>query len=128
MSDREQVRVSAGTRLRRLVANWHGRLRFPRAGVANAACPTEVARVLLDYLKTRLAVRTLGFAREPVLYSDGWETYSYGFQLKSAEPLPAPFAQPLAVRIYCGSCVLAAARREIQVQRHLYELGYPVAE
>jgi aminoglycoside phosphotransferase (APT) family kinase protein len=128
MHERERARVSSGPSLRRIVANWHSRLLSGPAGIANSPCTTDIAPVLLDYLRRRLGLRKLAFIAEPTAYSDGWETYSYGFQLKSPDPLPAALAQPLAVRIYCGPCVLPRARREIQIQRHLYEVGYPVPE
>jgi aminoglycoside phosphotransferase (APT) family kinase protein len=128
MHERERVPVSSVAILRHMAANWPGRWFSAPAAIANSACATDVAAVLLDYLQLRLGVSHLEFVKEPIAYTDGWETYSYGFQLQGADLLPAAFLQPLTARIYCGPLGLPRARREIQLQSYFYQLHYPVPE
>jgi aminoglycoside phosphotransferase (APT) family kinase protein len=128
MRKQGELTFSSAIILERKSANWNGGLRPTPTDKATAASPSDVAAVLLDYFKARLGIGNLAFAERPAAFPDGWETYNYHFQLQSCDSLPGRFAQPLAVRIYCGPTALPRARREFLVHRHLYQLNYPVAE
>jgi aminoglycoside phosphotransferase (APT) family kinase protein len=101
------------------------------AGLSDAedfAARSDLSNTLLAYLRRRLSIPDLGYAQPPTEFPDGWETYTYAFQLKSAGPLPAGFGQSMVVRIYAGPPGVPRARHEYQVQSHLWQRGYPVAE
>ncbi len=93
-----------------------------------AASAPVVAIVLRDYLQMRLGIGDLAFREPPIPYTDGWEAHNYHFHLCSHDPLPPEFAQPLAIRIYCSPVARPRIRREFIIQRHLYQLNYPVAQ
>jgi aminoglycoside phosphotransferase (APT) family kinase protein len=89
---------------------------------------SQVAAMLRWYFRHRLGMSEAGYIAEPAEYPDGWETYTYHFQLQSFDPVPEYFLHPLIVRIYASSQGLPRARHEFAVQRHLHQLNYPVAE
>jgi aminoglycoside phosphotransferase (APT) family kinase protein len=126
MHEPEKVPIALLARPRRTIGDWLARTCFRRPVPADSA--RDVATVLLDYFQTRLGRSRLAFTEVPTAYCDGRETYCYHFQLQSPDPLPPSFAQPLTVRIYSGPAGLPRARQEILVQRHLYQLKYPVPE
>src|SRR5437870_1720865 len=128
MRKQGELSVSSAAILGRVRARWKRGFLSPAADTAIAASAPDVAAMLLDYLDARLGVRNLAFIEKPAAFTDGWETYNYHFQLQSRDRLPAKFAQPLAVRIYCGPTALPRAKREFLVHRHLYQVNYPVAE
>lgn len=128
MREQRERSVSRATILGRMRANWRGSSLSRAAKPILAASATDVAAVLREYFQARLGIGQLAFTEEPVAFTDGWETYTYHFQLQNSVPLAADFAQPLAARIYCCPQALPRARREFLVQRHLYALNYPVAQ
>src|SRR5437868_1691052 len=128
MGKQLELPVSWAIALERLRADGKRSLAGHAAGRAISTRPPDVAAVLLDYLKGRLGVDSLAYTEKPIPFTDGFETYTYHFQLQSSAALSPRFAQPLAVRIYCGLAALPRARREFLVQRHLHQLQYPVAE
>lgn len=87
-----------------------------------------VADQLLVYLKNRLCTGDLAYAEHPSAITDGWETDVYRFRLRPHADLPSIFAGPLVLRVYTCRQALPRLRHEWDVQRHLYPLGYPVAE
>ncbi len=97
-------------------------------GVANPASTCEVASALGTYLMKRLDMISLRYSQEPAEFPDGWETYTYCFQLESSGVLPPEFARLLVLRIYASPEGLPRAQREYAVQGHMQRLGYPVAE
>jgi len=94
---------------------------------ADAASASEVARVLLPYLRERLGVCDLDYAGAPVAFADGWETYTYHFRLQ-APALPPALTRPLTLRIYASPNGAGRAEHEFAAQRRLAALGYPVPE
>jgi aminoglycoside phosphotransferase (APT) family kinase protein len=124
----EKIPVSLSAGLPLATGNGKDRFLLHQVGMRNPACARDVAAVLRTYLQARLGLRNLALAEEPVAFVNGWETHSYCFQLRCLNPLPAAFARPLTVRIYCSPAGLPRARREFLIQRHLYQLQYPVAE
>jgi aminoglycoside phosphotransferase (APT) family kinase protein len=72
-------------------------------------------------------IDSLEYVKEPQEFLDGWEAYTYGFQLTAAG-LPAEFLQPLILRLYGNDRGLPYAEHEFAVQSHLDRLGYPVAK
>ncbi|HEV3261361.1 MAG TPA: phosphotransferase [Gemmataceae bacterium] len=95
--------------------------------VIDPASASKVADALLVYLRQQLGSRELGYAQAPVAFSEGWETYTYHFQLQGPA-LPSAFARPLTLRIYASPNGTRRAEHEFAVQRHLAALGYPVPE
>jgi aminoglycoside phosphotransferase (APT) family kinase protein len=128
MQTHRRIPLASAIVPRRWSARWQSRSLVQPGCSANLASARDVARILLRYFKTRLGVRSLAFAKAPIACTGGWETYTYHFQLKSPELQESPFAQPLTVRIYSGPPGLPRAQREFQVQRHMWERNYPVAE
>jgi len=93
-----------------------------------AASAPVVTAVLREYLQMRLGIGDLAFRESPAAYTDGWEAHNYHFHLRSRDSLPPEFAQPLAIRIYCSPAAGPRIRREFLIQRHLYQLKYPVPQ
>jgi aminoglycoside phosphotransferase (APT) family kinase protein len=104
-----------------------------RPGRPPPACPDDgpaapaVTSVFLRHLESRLGVRGLGYAEEPVLIPDGWETYIYRFRLASAVALPPKWARPLVLRVYACIEGLPRLRHEYVAQQCMARHGYPVA-
>jgi aminoglycoside phosphotransferase (APT) family kinase protein len=105
-----------------------GRRTEPTRPRANPACAHEVADALRQYLSGHLGTSALAYREEPAEFADGWEAYSYHFELRAAPGLPPAFARPLVARIYSSPEGLPRASHEFAVQRHVRDLGYPVAE
>jgi aminoglycoside phosphotransferase (APT) family kinase protein len=95
---------------------------------ADPACAAEVGPLLSSYLERRLGLRNLSYAQPPVELPNGWEAYTYSFQLKSTALLPRGFGCPLIARIYPGPAAVPRAKHEFVVQRTMHGLNYPVAE
>jgi aminoglycoside phosphotransferase (APT) family kinase protein len=100
----------------------------PGRVVSDPASPAQVASALLAYLAQRLRMKNLRYAVPPCEFPDGWETYTYRFQLEQTTGLPPVFAQPLIVRIYGCPKGLPQARHEFHVQQYLSDLEYPVPQ
>jgi aminoglycoside phosphotransferase (APT) family kinase protein len=85
------------------------------------------ARRFLDYLEERTGAGPLRLAKDFCPIHDGWETYVFLFELAGEHDLAPCYRGPLVLRMY--SCVrgLERLRHEFQAQRHLLDLGYPVA-
>jgi len=94
---------------------------------ADAASAPDVAAALLAYLRERLGIRDLGYVDSPTAFSDGWETYTYHFQLQGPA-LPAGFDRPLILRIYASPNGARRAEHEFAAQRCLGPRGYPVPQ
>jgi aminoglycoside phosphotransferase (APT) family kinase protein len=90
--------------------------------------PGEVAEALVAYLKPRLGAGPLHFIDGPARVPQSWETHIYRFHVVAARPMPLPFTSPLALRVYTNPRGIPRARHDFLVQRHMGELGYPVAE
>jgi len=86
-----------------------------------------VADRLLNYLSEQLGNKSLHYAASPTAITDGWETYTYRFQL-NGNNMAAEWAQPLILRVHVGSQGVPRVRHEAAVQHHLRHLGYSVPE
>ena len=116
------VRSAAGADLRSgaRVADLAGDQALAAANPARAA---EVTAVLNQYLGKQLSQPALQFLQAPSEVSDGWEAYSYCFQLQSSRPLPGVYGEPLVLRIYSSPKGLPRAQREFLIQRSMFERG-----
>lgn len=88
---------------------------------------SQIAHVMLDYLRSQLGIRTLNYRTLPRAITDGWETYAFRFQL-TGNNLPDGWEHPLILRQHVGCQGLPRLRHEVSVHRHLMGLGYPVPE
>jgi len=98
--------------------------------MATLAAPTPatlVAAELLAYLQLRKGMATPSYLQAPTAIPDGWETYTYRFQLLGRKPLPPELKGPLILRVYAGPEGLPRLRREWVWQSRLAGCGYPVA-
>jgi aminoglycoside phosphotransferase (APT) family kinase protein len=87
-----------------------------------------VSEFLEEYLRLRLGVSDLHFLKAPFSVTEGWETYIYRFTLASDDELPEEFRGPLVLRAYSSMSGLPRLQHEVAVQRHMHDLGYPVAQ
>jgi aminoglycoside phosphotransferase (APT) family kinase protein len=102
-----------------------------RVGVpaAHPGSGLAVSAALRLYLAGLLHISSPRFVQPLVEICDGWEAYSYRFQLQAGRRrLPNLFAGPLMLRIYSSPHGLPRSRREFTLQQHLFARGYPVAE
>src|SRR5262249_55553628 len=88
----------------------------------------QVSSALSEYLARRWHVPLQGYARAPAANPNGWETYTYEFQLLPSPQLPASYQRPLILRVYSSPQGLSRAQREFAAQQKLRRLGYPAAE
>jgi aminoglycoside phosphotransferase (APT) family kinase protein len=96
---------------------------------ANPASSIAVAEALHHYLAAALDLPSLSFLEPPIEVCDGWEAYSYRFQLQTGRrALLRGLTGPLVLRIYSSPRGLPRIQREFTVQQHLFARGYPVAE
>ncbi len=102
--------------------------RTPKPKTADPASPAEVGAALLKYFADGLAVPGLAFRKPPEENRNGWEAYTYGFELQPVADLPGEFHGPLIARIYCSPQALERARHEFLAIRHVRQWGYPVPE
>ena len=78
---------------------------------------------LLEYLRTELKNPDLKYRTAPTLINQGFETFSYKFQLKNA---PHELGKPLILRLF-PETVEKTAYKEGTIQNLLYENDFPVA-
>jgi aminoglycoside phosphotransferase (APT) family kinase protein len=90
------------------------------------AMVSEVAPVLLDYLRSRLKIADLEYAEPPVFFPESWETYIFRFRLAPHAELPQAFQEYLILRAYSSGHGWPRLRHEYQVQEQLCRLDYPV--
>jgi aminoglycoside phosphotransferase (APT) family kinase protein len=102
-------------------------IRFESDAVSTLA-PQDIAEQLLEYLADYLGIQDLSYACSPTEYPDGWETYSYTFQLRAGRALPAEFAKPLVIRLYASPEGLPRARYEVAVERQGFAQGFPLPQ
>lgn len=98
--------------------------------MSTAAAPTPaslVAAELLSYLQIRKGVTGLSYLKTPDAVTDGWETYTYRFQLHGRNWLPAALRRPLVLRVYAGPEGLPRLRRDWDLQHRLFKRHFPVA-
>ncbi len=95
---------------------------------ADPASPAEVATVLLTYLSSRFSAVPLRYLAQPSPIENGWETYTYGFQVQRTSALPPALARPLILRIFASPQGLPRLRHEFAAQQYLHQSGYRVAE
>src|SRR5206468_7367608 len=88
----------------------------------------EVAAGLLEYLSRHWGRPDLRFLMRPSPIADGWETYTFRFQLHSINPLPSVFARPLILRVFASPQGVPRLRHEFAAQQYMHQIGYPVAE
>jgi aminoglycoside phosphotransferase (APT) family kinase protein len=88
--------------------------------------PVEIAAGLLRYLADRFGARRLRFEQDPVPVKDGWETYIFHFRLGEDDALPAEFRGPLTLRLFACPQGVPRGRHKFEVQRFLWQRGYPV--
>jgi aminoglycoside phosphotransferase (APT) family kinase protein len=96
--------------------------------LANPALASEVALLLDNYLSKRWNTNGLTYVKPPTELADGWETYTYSFQVQSARSLPADYCRPLILRVYPNRECLPRARHEFAVLSHLSKTKFPVTE
>jgi aminoglycoside phosphotransferase (APT) family kinase protein len=84
-----------------------------------------VASALRDYLRSHLGLRRLRYRQAPEPVPDGFEAYTYRFQL-AGHGLPAELRPPLALRLYASEDGLPILRREAAAQANLHGRGFPV--
>jgi aminoglycoside phosphotransferase (APT) family kinase protein len=95
---------------------------------ADLTQPAEVGDALCAYLRSQLKTGPLHLAEEPTPVPEGWEAHIYRFHVHADSGLSPAFDRPLALRAYDSPSAVPRVRHEFAVQRHLRELGYPVAE
>ena len=96
--------------------------------IANPAVASEVALLLGNYLSKRWNTNGLTYVKWPTEHADGWETYTYSFQIQSAKSLPADYCGPLILRIYPNRDGIPRARHEVAVLHHLCKTEFPVTK
>ncbi|HEV3080691.1 MAG TPA: phosphotransferase [Gemmataceae bacterium] len=96
--------------------------------IANPALASEVAMLLGNYLSKRWSTNGLTYVKRPTEHAEGWETYTYSFQIQSARSLPADYCGPLILRIYPNRDGVRQARHEFAVLRHLSKTEFSVTK
>jgi aminoglycoside phosphotransferase (APT) family kinase protein len=99
-----------------------------RKAAADPSSSAEMADTLLEYMSQVSGIRNLQFVEPPAEDTDGWEAYSYRFQLASGGALPRKWTGPLMVRVYAGPQGLPRIRHEFAVLRHLQKLDFPAVQ
>ena|SRR5207302_10694529 len=94
--------------------------------IADPACASEVATLLANYLSKHWNTNGLTYVKRPTELADGWETYTYSFQIQSAKALPAEYCRPLILRVYPNREGIPRARHEFAVLSHLSKTDFPV--
>ena len=96
--------------------------------IANPALASEVALLMGNYLSKRWNTNGLTYVKLPTELADGWETYTYSFQVQSPKPLPAACCRPLILRVYPNREGVPRAHHEFAVLSHLNKTEFPVTE
>ncbi len=84
--------------------------------------PAQVAAALRRSLGVALRFRV-----PPRPVPNGWEAWTYALELGPDPALP-DLTGPLVLRVYASPQAVIRARREFAVQRHLWQLGFPVGQ
>lgn len=85
-----------------------------------------VASKLIDYLRDYLGCSKLRYKVKPELIPDGWDTYSFRFQLETGSCPVRDFQQQLAVKMFVNEHGLPRLENEFRAMEQVHHHGYPV--